>query len=109
MTKYSVGLYKFNIVSIISSHQAPMSTYVDTPQLTNQIFIIFVMFIFNILVIPRCVVRDRKNEYFEKISLAPKICEMYLTISLKLFLNFHQLIIEEINATVELILLLVNS
>ena len=50
----------------------------------------------------------QKNKYFEKISLAPKLCEMYATILLKLFLNFHQHI-EEVNATVELILLLVNS
>ena len=51
----------------------------------------------------------QKNKYFEKISLAPKLCEMYATILLKLFLNFHQHIIEEVNATVELILLLVKS
>ena len=34
---------------------------------------------------------------------------MYATILMKLFLNFRQHIIEEVNATVELILLLVNS
>ena len=56
-----------------------------------------------------CCTGHRKNEYFEKISLAPKLCEMYAIILLKLFLNFHQHIIEEVNATVELILLLVNS
>ena len=46
-----------------------------------------------------CCTGHRKNEYFEKISLAPKLCEMYATILLKLFLNFHQHIIEEVNAT----------
>ena len=50
----------------------------------------------------------KENEFFEKISLAPKLCEMYATILLKLFLNFHQHIIEEVNATVEFILLLVK-
>ena len=49
------------------------------------------------------------SELLLKISLAPKLCEMYATISLKLFLNFQQHIIEEVNATVEFILLLVNS
>ena len=54
---------------------------------------------------------QRKNKFFEQISLAPKLSEMYATILLKLFLflNFHQHIIEEVNATVEFILLLVNS
>ena len=56
-----------------------------------------------------CCMGHSKNEYFDKISLAPKLCEMYATILRKLFLNFHQHIIEEENATVELILLLVNS
>ena len=56
-----------------------------------------------------CCTGHRENEFFEKISLAPKLCEMYETILLKLFLNFHQHIIEEVNATVEFILLLVNS
>ena len=45
----------------------------------------------------------------KKISLAPKLCEMYATILVTLFLNFHHHIIEEVNATVEFILLLVNS
>ena len=52
---------------------------------------------------------EGENEYFEKISLAPKLCEMYATILLKLFLNFHQHIIEEVNATVELIKIIVVS
>ena len=56
-----------------------------------------------------CCTGHRKNEYFEKISLASKLCEMYATILLKLFLNFHRHIIEEVNANVELILLSVNS
>ena len=51
-----------------------------------------------------CRTRHRKNELFEKISLAPKLCEMYATILLKLFLNFHQHIIEELNATVQFII-----
>ena len=47
-----------------------------------------------------CCTGHRKNEYFEKISLAPKLCEMlYATILLKLCLNFHPYI-EEVNATV---------
>ena len=59
-----------------------------------------------------CCTGHRKNKYtciLKKISLAPKLCEMYATILLKLYINFHQHIIEEVNATVELILLLVNS
>ena len=54
-----------------------------------------------------CCTGHRKNEYFEKIRA--KLCEMYATILLKLFLNFHRHIIEEVNANVELILLSVNS
>ena len=58
-----------------------------------------------------CCTGQRKNKFFEQISLAPKLSEMYATILLKLFLflNFHQHIIEEVNATVEFILLLVIS
>ena len=37
-----------------------------------------------------CCTGHRKNVFFEKISLAPKLCEMYATILLKLFLNFYQ-------------------
>ena len=56
-----------------------------------------------------CCTGHRENSFFEKISLAPKLCEMYATILLKLFLNYPQHIIEEVNATVRFILLLVNS
>ena len=56
-----------------------------------------------------CCTGPRENEFSEKISLAPKLCEMYATILLRLFLNFNQHIIEQVNATVEFILLLVNS
>ena len=66
------------------------------------------IFVWNRWNLVACCTGHRKNKYFEKISLAPKLCEMYATILLKLFLNFHQHIIEEVNATVELILLLVK-
>ena len=60
-----------------------------------------------------CCMGHRENSFFDKlviISLAPKLCEMYATILLsKLFLNYPQYIIEEVNATVRFILLLVNS
>ena len=41
-----------------------------------------------------CRTGHRKTSFFETISLAPKLCEMYATILLKLFLNFHQHIID---------------
>ena len=56
-----------------------------------------------------CCTGRRENRFFEIISLAPKLCEMYATILLKLFLNCHQHTIEEVNATIGFILLLVNS
>ena len=37
-----------------------------------------------------CCTGHRKNKFFDKISVTPKLCEMYATILLRLFLNFHQ-------------------
>ena len=56
-----------------------------------------------------CCTGHRENRLFEKISLTPKLCELYATILLNLFLNCHQHTIEEVIATVGFILLLVNS
>ena len=56
-----------------------------------------------------CCTGHRENRIFEKISLTPKLCELYAIILLNLFLNCHQHTIEEVNATVGFILLLVNS
>ena len=53
-----------------------------------------------------CCTGHRENRFFEKISLTPKLCELYAIILLNLFLNCHQHTIEEVNATVGFILLL---
>ena len=47
-----------------------------------------------------CCTGHRENKFFEKISLASKLCEMYAIMLLKLFLNCHQHIIEEVNVSV---------
>ena len=55
-------------------------------------------------------VRDtEKTSFWKKRSLAPKLCEMYATILLNLLLNFHQHIIEEVNATEEFISIVVSE
>ena len=36
-----------------------------------------------------CCTGHTENRFFEIICLAPKLCEMYATILLKLFLNCH--------------------